>query len=190
MTHAGHAHANIAQQDYFADVATKAMLPLFKERDKPFVLVFWSRDPDGTQHNQGDSLNTLVPGINGPTSLAGDPQRRRRSGAAARGAERARPRSTPPTSSSSPTTASRPSPRRARPARRRRSSFADTPAGFLPLGFVALDLAQALELPLIDPDDNYAPIAAGQHTKARQRPDRRRHGPIRKWWSPPMAART
>jgi len=29
------------------------------------VLVFWSRDPDGTQHNQGDSLNQLVPGING-----------------------------------------------------------------------------------------------------------------------------
>src|SRR5206468_8623887 len=35
-----------------------------------FVLVFWSRDPDGSQHNQGDSFHTLVPGINGPTSLA------------------------------------------------------------------------------------------------------------------------
>ena len=33
-------------------------------------MVFWSRDPDGTQHNQGDSLGRLVPGINGPTSLA------------------------------------------------------------------------------------------------------------------------
>ena len=43
---------------------------MFKEREKPFVLVFWSRDPDGTQHFQGDSLNSLVPGINGPTSLA------------------------------------------------------------------------------------------------------------------------
>ncbi|PNA38556.1 alkaline phosphatase family protein, partial [Pseudomonas sp. MPR-AND1A] len=32
--------------------------------------VFWSRAPDGTQHNQGDSLQTLAPGINGPTSLA------------------------------------------------------------------------------------------------------------------------
>jgi len=31
---------------------------------------FWSRDPDGTQHNQGDSLNKLSPGINGPTSKA------------------------------------------------------------------------------------------------------------------------
>ena len=33
-------------------------------------MVFWSRDPDGTQHNQGDSLGTLTPGINGPTSRA------------------------------------------------------------------------------------------------------------------------
>ena len=62
--------ANIAQQDYFVDVATKVVLPLFKARNRPFVLVFWSRDPDGTQHNQGDSLNQLTPGINGPTSLA------------------------------------------------------------------------------------------------------------------------
>ena len=63
--------ANVAQQDYFADVATKVVLPMFKARNKPFVLVFWSRDPDGSQHNQGDSLNTITPGINGPTSMAG-----------------------------------------------------------------------------------------------------------------------
>ncbi len=46
------------------------LLPRFKESGKPFVLVFWSRDPDGTQHNQGDSLGKVTPGINGPTSLA------------------------------------------------------------------------------------------------------------------------
>src|SRR3981081_4426768 len=62
---------NTAQQAYFADIASKIVLPLFKERAKPFVLVFWSRDPDGSQHNTGDSLNTVTPGINGPTSLAG-----------------------------------------------------------------------------------------------------------------------
>ena len=54
-----------------ADVATKVVLPMFKARNKPFVLVFWSRDPDGSQHNNGDSLNTITPGINGPTSMAG-----------------------------------------------------------------------------------------------------------------------
>jgi hypothetical protein len=47
--------ANVVQQDYFASVTTRVVLPLFKERKKPFVLVFWSRDPDGTQHNEGDS---------------------------------------------------------------------------------------------------------------------------------------
>jgi len=63
--------ANVAQQAYMADVAAKVVLPMFKARSKPFVLVFWSRDPDGSQHNHGDSLNTVTPGINGPTSLAG-----------------------------------------------------------------------------------------------------------------------
>ena len=62
--------ANVVQQGYFADVATRVVLPLFKARNQPFVLVYWSRDPDGTQHNQGDSLGRLVPGINGKSSLA------------------------------------------------------------------------------------------------------------------------
>jgi hypothetical protein len=62
--------ANIGQQQYFADAVTKAILPTFVQSNQPFMLVFWSRDPDGTQHNQGDSLNTLSPGINGPTSKA------------------------------------------------------------------------------------------------------------------------
>src|ERR1700710_124248 len=67
----GTTSANVAQQAYMADVAAKVVLPMFKARNKPFVLVFWSRDPDGSQHNTGDSLNTVTPGINGPTSLAG-----------------------------------------------------------------------------------------------------------------------
>jgi hypothetical protein len=67
---AGTLTANVAQQKWFADAATKAVLPAFVSSGKPFVLLFWSRDPDGTQHNQGDSLNKLQPGINGPTSRA------------------------------------------------------------------------------------------------------------------------
>jgi arylsulfatase A-like enzyme len=62
--------ANIDQQKWFVDLIGKVLLPRFKSAGKPFVMVYWSRDPDGTQHNQGDSLNTLTPGINGPTSLA------------------------------------------------------------------------------------------------------------------------
>ena len=45
--------ANIVQQAYFTDVATKVVLPLFKERNKPFVLVFWSGAfaPRPSHHN-------------------------------------------------------------------------------------------------------------------------------------------
>lgn len=67
--------ANVGQQRYFADVITRAILPAFgeagqREGGRGFILVYWSRDPDGTQHNQGDSLGSFVPGINGPTSRA------------------------------------------------------------------------------------------------------------------------
>lgn len=62
--------ANVAHQQWFADAATKAILPAFTKSVEPFVLVYWSGDPDYTQHAQGDSLNLLAPGINGPTSKA------------------------------------------------------------------------------------------------------------------------
>jgi type I phosphodiesterase/nucleotide pyrophosphatase len=61
---------NLTQQQFFLEVVIKVVLPHFKESGRPFVLVFWSRDPDGTQHNQGDSSDTLSPGINGATSLS------------------------------------------------------------------------------------------------------------------------
>ena len=50
------------------DCLTNAVLPSFVQAQQPFIVVFWSRDPDGTQHYEGDSLNRLQPGINGPTS--------------------------------------------------------------------------------------------------------------------------
>lgn len=62
--------ANTVQQQYFVNAVTEAILPKFAEESNPFALVYWSRDPDGTQHNQGDSLDSLTPGINGPTSKA------------------------------------------------------------------------------------------------------------------------
>ena len=63
---------NLVQQDWFDAVATRVVLPnLTRDPATPFVMVFWSRDPDGTQHNQGDSLGALVPGINGDTSRRG-----------------------------------------------------------------------------------------------------------------------
>ncbi|WP_220464977.1 alkaline phosphatase family protein [Granulicella sp. 5B5] len=64
---AGTLAANTVQEQWLADVTTKLILPDFAKAGKPFVLLFWSRDPDGTQHNQGDSFQNLSPGINGPT---------------------------------------------------------------------------------------------------------------------------
>ena len=164
MTTPGTLTPNVVQQDYFTAVATRAILPMFRERNKPFVLIFWSRDPDGTQHYQGDSLNSLLPGINGPTSMAAirnadDDLARIRAALRELGlldftdiitvADHGF--STISKESQTSTTV--------------RLRFADTPEGRLPLGFVALDLAQALKEPLIDPDDNYRTIANGQHTK-------------------------
>src|SRR5262249_4854424 len=59
---------NVEQQKYFVEVVRRVLLPRFKAAGKPFFIVFWSRDPDGTQHAQTDSLGSLTPGINGPAS--------------------------------------------------------------------------------------------------------------------------
>jgi hypothetical protein len=156
--------ANVVQQGYFADVTAQTVLPLFKDRSKPFVLVFWSRDPDGTQHNQGDSLNALVPGINGPTSLAAirntdDDLARIRSALSELGLVDTTDIIV--TSDHGFSTISKES----QTSWTVKAKFPDAPAGRLPLGFVALDLAHALSMPLIDPDDGYKTIADGQHTK-------------------------
>ncbi|HVY56218.1 MAG TPA: alkaline phosphatase family protein [Xanthobacteraceae bacterium] len=158
----GTLQANVAQQDYFLNAATKVVLPLFKERAKPFMMVFWSRDPDGTQHNQGDSLNRLVPGINGPTSLA-----------AIRNADHDlaellaalkqlgldQTTDVIITADHGFSTISKES----------GTSFAATQTyknvlpNFLPLGFVAIDLAHGLDMPLLDPDAKYAPVGPGAY---------------------------
>jgi arylsulfatase A-like enzyme len=83
LTTAGTLNANTQQQQYFADATTKAILPQFVAdikagTSKGFATVYWSRDPDGTQHNNGDAFNAADPGnnsltigINGPTVKKG-----------------------------------------------------------------------------------------------------------------------
>ncbi len=147
----GTAIANVTQQGFFAEAAAKVALPLFKARNKPFVLVFWSRDPDGTQHNQGDSPNSLTPGINGPTSRAairnadGNLKRLREALdelglSATTNIVVAADHGFSTISKQSDTS----------PAAK--ATYADVPSGNLPPGFVALDLAKALGAPLHDPD--------------------------------------
>jgi predicted AlkP superfamily pyrophosphatase or phosphodiesterase len=62
---------NIEQQNYLMKATTRIVLPHFAAAGKPFALLFWSRDPDMSQHNTKDSVGETVPGINGPSGKAG-----------------------------------------------------------------------------------------------------------------------
>jgi arylsulfatase A-like enzyme len=153
---------NSAQQDWFTAVAAKVLLPRFKAADRPFAMVFWSRDPDGSQHYNEDSLGRLVPGINGPTALAGI-----RNADADLGRLRAalaelkldRTTDIVVVADHGFSTVSR----RSRTSWAARQSYADVPAGQLPPGFLAIDLSHKLGLSVGDPRGQ--PLAPGQHTR-------------------------
>lgn len=157
--------ANVEQQAYFANVAAKVVLPMFKARNKPFVLVFWSRDPDGSQHNNGDSLNTVTPGINGPTSMAGIKNADDNLAQLRKALDDLGLSATTDiivTSDHGFSTISKES----KTSPSAKASYDDTPKDFLPMGFLAIDLAKALDLPLFDPNNKNAPVADGAHPKA------------------------
>ena len=154
--------ANVVQQKYFADVAAKVVLPMFKARNKPFVLVFWSRDPDGTQHNQGDSHLKVTPGINGPTSLASIKNADDNFAELRNALDELGLAATTDIVIAADhgfSTISKES--KSSPAAQ--ASYADVPTGLLPPGFVAIDLAKALDSPLYDPDDKNKMVEAGHH---------------------------
>lgn len=157
--------ANIAQQAYMADVATKVVLPMFKARNKPFVLVFWSRDPDGSQHNTGDSLNTITPGINGPTSMAGIRNADNNLAQLRKALDELGLSATTNIMISSDHGFSTIS-KESKTSPSTKGTYDDTPAGFLPMGFLSIDLAKALDLPLFDPNDKNAPVAENKRPKA------------------------
>jgi Type I phosphodiesterase / nucleotide pyrophosphatase len=156
---------NTAQQAYFADIASKIVLPMFKARAKPFVLVFWSRDPDGSQHNTGDSLNTITPGINGPTSLAGIKNADNNLAQLRKALDDLGLSATTNVMIAADHGFSTIS-KESKTSPSAKVAYNDTPKDFLPMGFVALDLAKALELPLFDPNDKNARVADKAHPKA------------------------
>jgi hypothetical protein len=161
----GTTSANVAQQAYMVDVATKVVLPMFKARNKPFVLVFWSRDPDGSQHNTGDSLNTITPGINGPTSMAGIKNADNNLAQLRKALDDiglAASTNIMISSDHGFSTISKES----KTSPSAKISYEDTPNGFLPMGFLAIDLAKALNMPLFDPNDKNAAVADNAHPKA------------------------
>jgi hypothetical protein len=161
----GTAAANIAQQAYFADVVTKVLLPIFKARNKPFIIVFWSRDPDGSQHNQGDSLNALIPGINGPTSLAGiknADDNLHQIVQAVNDLGLADTTDIMVAADHGFSTISKQS----KTSLAAKTHYPDVPAGFLPPGFLAVDLAKSLNLPLFHPNTNNSPVPADGYPKS------------------------
>ncbi len=164
-TKPGTTAANVAQQAYFADVTAKVVLPMFKARAKPFVLVFWSRDPDGSQHNQGDSLNTVTPGINGPTTMASIKNADDNLAQLRKALDDLGLSSTTDVIISADHGFSTIS-KESKTSPSAKVSYDDTPKDFLPMGFLALDLAKALDLPLFDPNDKNAAVAANAHPKA------------------------
>ena len=161
---AGAKVANVEQQDWFVQVATKVVLPQLKDTGKPFVMVYWSRDPDGTQHNQGDSLNALTPGINGPTAMAGirnasDNLQRLRDALKAQGLDQTTDilvtadhgfATISKQSQSSPSA---------------KLKYSDVEPGFLPAGFLAADLALALKLPVWQANGLAVELNDGFHPK-------------------------
>src|ERR1700716_2329258 len=156
---------NTAQQAYMADVAAKVVLPMFKERSKPFVLVFWSRDPDGTQHNTGDSLNTVTPGINGPTSLAGIKNADNNLAQLRKALDDLGLTATTNVMIAADHGFSTIS-KESKTSPSAKATYEDTPKDFLPMGFLAIDLAKALNLPLFDPNAKNARVADNAHPKA------------------------
>jgi arylsulfatase A-like enzyme len=139
--------ANVDQQTWFARVATEVVLPRLRKSGKPFVMVYWSRDPDGTQHNQGDSLNQLTPGINGPTSMAGirnasDNLQKLRDALKAQGLDKTT--DIVVTADHGFATISKQS----QTSAAAKLKYRDVVPGFLPAGFLAIDLALALKVPV------------------------------------------
>ncbi len=133
---------NTSQEQYLAAIATKVVLPRLLKSGKPVVMVFWSRDPDASQHGEKDGS------INGATGRAGikdadDTLALLLAGLKANGVDKTA------------------------------NVFVTADHGFstidkanagadLPNGFVAADLATALNLPLNDPHQRKL-VASGQY---------------------------
>ena len=157
--------ANVEQQEFFAKALTEVVFPKFKQDGKPFVVVFWSRDPDGTQHNQGDSLLQIEPGINGPTSMAAIRNADSNLASIRRSLDELGLSDMTDIIVSADHGFSTISKQSATsPAAR--ASYPNVPKDLLPPGFLAIDLATALNLPLWDPDSDNARVKTGEHPRA------------------------
>jgi predicted AlkP superfamily pyrophosphatase or phosphodiesterase len=147
---------NIPQEVWLMKATTRIVLPHFAQNGKPFVMLFWSRDPDFSQHNTKDSVGEYQPGINGPSGLAGTRDADTTLGELRRALKEQGLEDTTDifvtadhgfltvshSSATSPSARTDP----------------NAPLTELSFGFLATDLASALHLRLFDPGKNFASV--------------------------------
>jgi arylsulfatase A-like enzyme len=154
---------NIAQEVWLMKATTRIVLPHFADDGKPFALVFWSRDPDYSQHNTKDSVGEYEPGINGPSGLAGTRDADTTLGellAALKEQGLDKTTDVFVTADHGFVTISRAS--ASSPSARMDPAV---PLSDLSSGFLAVDLASALQLRLYDPGRNFANVDFGSGAK-------------------------
>ncbi len=151
---------NRPQQDWFAHVAADVLIPRFQASGKPFVMLFWSPDPDSTQHLQVDSPNTLTPGINGASSRAAI-------AGASSDLQRLRDALTANHLDATTDIVVIADHGFATISKQSQTSYAasltyrDYPRGQLPPGFLAIDLSHALNMDLFQPNGLAVPLDQG-----------------------------
>jgi arylsulfatase A-like enzyme len=153
---------NIEQEVYLMKATTRIVLPHFAAGGKPFALLFWSRDPDYSQHNTKDSLGEYDPGINGPSGKAGTRDADTTLGellAALKEQGLDKTTDVFVTADHGFVTASHTS------ATSPSAKLGDLPSTETALGFLAVDLASALRLRLFNPSRNFASVDYGGGAK-------------------------
>ncbi|HSC59624.1 MAG TPA: alkaline phosphatase family protein [Rhizomicrobium sp.] len=148
---------NNEQQQYMIAIATKVVLPKLASSGKPFAMLYWSRDPDASQHSQKDSLGKLSPGINGPTGQAGikdadDTLAALLAALKAQGLDKTTDVFI--TADHGFSTIDRHS----QTSAAAKITYGRVPPGETPPGVVAIDLAEALAMPMYDPFNKNAVV--------------------------------
>ena len=149
---------NIEQEVYLMKATTRIVLPHFKEVGKPFAMLFWSRDPDVSQHGTRDSLGEYEPGINGHSGKAGTRNADTMLGELRQALKEQGLEDTTDifvTADHGFVTISHSS------ATSPSVKFGDAPSTETSSGFVGVDLASKLQLRLFDPARNFASVDYG-----------------------------
>jgi arylsulfatase A-like enzyme len=153
---------NIAQEVWFMKATTRIVLPHFKQSGNPFALLFWSRDPDYSEHHTEDSVGEYEPGINGPSAAAGTSNADAMLGelmAALKQQGLDKTTDIFVTADHGFLTVSHAS------ATSPSAKFGDAPLSDLANGFLAIDLAAALRLRLFNPSRNFVSVDYGSGVK-------------------------